>query len=133
VRWNPLAPPKITLRCDCGESAAVAYGDRHTCPRCGRVYDTRRIPEAEYRAIEAITRRYRFANWALVAFVAVVILFFATQGQPIQIIAVVPVILIAWFTYVRPLMRRRFRRAIAARPSWELRAEEGEAVGGAAP
>jgi hypothetical protein len=45
------------------------------------------------------------------------------QNQPFMILATLPAILLVWFTYGRPLLRRRFRRALASAPSWELRAE----------
>ncbi len=118
------APP-ITVRCDCGEKADVAYGDQWTCERCGRRYDTRHIPEADYRSILALRRRYRMVGWALVGAVALLILVLALSGQPIQVLAGLPLILVSWFLYVRPMMRRRFLRSIADRPRWKLSAEGG--------
>jgi len=47
------------LRCDCGADALVAYGERWTCESCGRTYDTTEIPDADFRAIQDLRRRYR--------------------------------------------------------------------------
>src|SRR5207247_8407783 len=113
-----------TRRCACGRGeASVGYGERWECPRCGRVYDTAAIPQGEYDSIRALQRRYQMVGWVLAAFVAAFVLFLAMAGQPLQILAGLPLILVSWFLYVRPLLRRRFLRAIAGRPQWELRAE----------
>jgi hypothetical protein len=119
-----MKAPPITLRCDCGRGeASVAYGERWTCPRCGRAYDTNAIPSSEYESIVSLQRRYRMIGWVLAAVVAAFVLFLAVANQPLQILAGLPLILGSWFLYVRPLLRRRFLRAIADRPQWDLRAE----------
>jgi hypothetical protein len=120
---GPLKAPPITLQCDCGVKGDVAYGERWTCPSCGRQYDTGRIPREDYEAILAVRRRYRRIGWALSAAVALLVLVLALAGEPVQILAGLPLILLIWFVYVRPLMRRRFQRAIADRPRWQLTAE----------
>jgi hypothetical protein len=51
--------PPITLTCDCGTATAVAYGERWTCPECGKTWDTSRIPREEYEALLRSVRRYR--------------------------------------------------------------------------
>jgi len=119
-----VKPPSLTINCDCGESGKAPYGEHWTCHRCGRVYDTSKIPEGDYRAIRAVQRRYQAIGWALAILVASFVLFLAISNQPFQIGAGLPIILIVWFTYVRPLMRRRYRRAIAGRPRWELAADD---------
>jgi hypothetical protein len=101
----------------------VAYGERWTCPRCGRAYDTNTIPAGEYHSIVSLRRRYQLIGWALAAAVAALVLFLAVANQPLQILAGLPLILLTWFLYVRPLLRRRFRRAIADRPRWDIHAE----------
>jgi hypothetical protein len=65
-------------------------------------------------------------GWVLAAVVAAFVLFLAVSNQPLQILAGLPLILVSWFLYVRPLLRRRFLRAIADRPQWELHAEPAE-------
>jgi hypothetical protein len=119
-----MKAPLISLTCDCGAQASVGYGERWRCEACGRTYDASHIPEREYQALVAIQRRYRSVGWALMGVLAVLVLALALSGQPIQIMAGLPVILIAWFTYGRPLMRRRYRRRIRELTrSWELHAE----------
>jgi hypothetical protein len=119
-----VKPPLLTIRCDCGANGQVPHGQCWTCDSCGRVYDTSKIPEGDYRAIRGIQRRYRAIGWVLATIVAGFVLFLAISNQPFQIGAGLPIILIAWFTYVRPIMRRRYRRAIASRPRWELAADD---------
>ena len=43
-----MRAPLITITCDCGATAEVAYGDRWTCPTCGKSWDTTQIPAADY-------------------------------------------------------------------------------------
>jgi uncharacterized protein (DUF983 family) len=118
-----VKPPPISLKCDCGADGKVAYGERWTCERCGREYDTSRIPAEDYKAILAIRRRYQAVGWVLAVIVAAFVLFLVLANQPLQIMAGLPFILVTWFLYARPLLRRRFLKAIADRPQWELHAE----------
>jgi hypothetical protein len=123
----PMAAPRITLRCDCGAEALVAFGDRWTCESCGRTYDTAGIPEADFRAIEALRRRYRLWGYVGVSLLALLVLFLALTAQQFQIFIALPGILLVWFTYIRPSMRSRYRRRVGElQRSWTLRAE-GEA------
>jgi hypothetical protein len=120
-----MKPPPISLRCDCGAEGKAAYGERWRCDRCGREYDTSHIPAADYRAIMSLRRRYQAVGWVLAVIVAAFVLFLAIANQPLQLLAGLPLILVGWFLYVRPLLRRRFRKAIANRPTWELHADRG--------
>jgi hypothetical protein len=49
----------ITLQCDCGKLAAITYGERWTCPDCGKTWDTSQIPREEYDRLLGSVRRYR--------------------------------------------------------------------------
>lgn len=119
-----MASPRITLHCDCGQEERVPYGGRWTCPSCGRTYDTAGIPEADFRAIEALRRRYRAFGYAAVGVIAAFVLLLALTAQQFQLFVALPTILIAWFVYVRPLMRRRYMRRVGeVTRSWTLRAE----------
>ena len=119
-----MASPRITLHCDCGNEERVAYGERWTCASCGRVYDTAAIPEADFQAIESLRRRYRIAGYAGVTLIAAFVLFLALTAQQFQIFIGLPAILLVWFVYVRPLMRRRYRQRVGELTrSWTLRAE----------
>jgi hypothetical protein len=120
-----MAAPRITLHCDCGESEAlVAYGERWTCAACGRTYDTTRIPAADFEAIQALRRRYRIVGYTGVVLVAAFVLLLALTAQPFQLLIGLPFILLLWFTYVRPVMRSRYRRRVGElQRTWTLKAE----------
>jgi hypothetical protein len=119
-----MAAPRITLRCDCGAEAMVAYGERWTCERCGRTYDTNSIPSGDFEAIQAMRRRYRIAGYAGVAFVAALVLLLALTAQEYQLFIGLPFILILWFMYVRPVMRSRYRKRVGElQRTWTLKAE----------
>jgi hypothetical protein len=119
-----MKAPPISLTCDCGEQASVGHGERWTCPACGRRYDTGDIPAAEYQELVDVARRYRLVGWVLVVVIAAMTLFLAVAGLPYQVFVMLPAILLVWFTYVRPVMRRRYRRRIAElTSSWQLHGE----------
>ena len=104
-------PPKITITCDCGEVHRLGYGDEVAC-RCGRRYDTSVIPAADYAAITATRRRFRLLQAAF----AVVLggLMLATLLlRPRAAVILVPLVLMVWFVYLRPLLRRWHRRQVA--------------------
>jgi hypothetical protein len=119
-----MAAPRITLRCDCGAEALVAYGERWTCESCGRTYDTTGIPDADYQAIQSLRRRYRIGGYIGVSLVAAFVLVLALTAQQFQIFIGLPFVLIVWFMYVRPLMRRRYmQRVRELTRTWTLKAE----------
>jgi hypothetical protein len=125
IRDDPyVAAPRITLRCDCGAEALVAYGERWTCESCGRVYDTTAIPSGDFQAIQDLRRKYRVTGYAGVSIVAVFVLVLALTAQQFQLFIGLPFILLVWFTYVRPLMRNRYMRRVRELTlTWTLRAE----------
>jgi hypothetical protein len=119
-----MRAPRITLRCDCGANALVAYGERWTCESCGRTYDTTEIPDADFQAIQSLRRRYRLIGALGVALVAAFVLFLALTAQEFQLFIGLPTVLLVWFMYVRPFMRTRYRRRVLELTrSWTLRAE----------
>jgi Flp pilus assembly protein TadB len=119
-----MKAPPISLKCDCGAQAKVAYGERWQCPECGRSYDTRDIPEHEYRQLQGLSRRYRMIGLGLVAVLAAFTLFLVIYGLPFQVFIALPAILLFWFTYVRPIMRRRYKRRLGElTATWELHGE----------
>jgi hypothetical protein len=115
--------PQITLRCDCGASARVDFGSRWTCPECGKVYDTSRIPATEYNQIGSIQTRFRLVGLALITIVALGLLALVIWGYPFQIFIALPGILLGWYLFVKPTMRRRYVQALASRPEWTLHPE----------
>jgi hypothetical protein len=118
--------PAITLRCDCGAEGRVGFGERWTCSTCGRVYDTGRIPESDYRALAALNRRYRLIGLGMVGFIALLVLVTAVTQQLVPIVAGLGVSLLLWFLYLKPLLHHRHRRAVTGvAREWDLQAEEG--------
>lgn len=54
-----MRAPPITITCDCGTVAELAYGERWTCGECGKTWDTRQIPQGEYDQLILLLKRYR--------------------------------------------------------------------------
>jgi hypothetical protein len=115
--------PPITVTCECGERTELFYGERWTCPSCGRSYDSRNIPAQEYAQIRSLQRRYRALPVALGLVVAALAILFTLTGNIVGVFFLMPVALISWFVFIRPTHRKRYRAAIADLPRWDLRAD----------
>jgi hypothetical protein len=115
--------PPITVTCECGEKRELAYGEQWRCEGCGRSWDTGRIPAGQYQEIRRISLRYRSVPVVLGGLVALLAILFTLTGNIFGVFFLMPVALISWFVFLRPLHRKRYRRAIKALPRWELRAE----------
>ena len=115
--------PPITVTCECGERHDLFYGERWTCPSCGRSYDSGNIPAHEYAQIRSLQRRYRAVPIALGIVVAALAITFTLTGNVAGVFFLMPVALIAWFVFIRPTHRKRYRAAIADLPRWDLRAD----------
>ena len=50
-------------------------------------------------------------------------MFFTLTGNVFSVFILLPLAMMTWFFFVRPAHRRRYRRAIADLPRWELRPE----------
>jgi uncharacterized membrane protein YfcA len=99
----------------------LRYGERWRCEGCGRTWDTNRIPAEEYAAIRRTQVRYRL--FPIVTGLAVVgaVVGSIFAGRAFGAILVVPLLLMAYNVFMRPLHRRRYRRALAKnRPTWEI-------------
>jgi hypothetical protein len=118
-----LKGPPITLTCECGERRDLTYGERWECEKCGRLWDTGRIPREQYDAIRKLSLRYRTLPIAFGGLVAAVAIFFTLTGNVFSVFFLLPVALSTWFVFLRPLHRRRYRAAVKSLPRWELRAE----------
>jgi hypothetical protein len=118
-----LRGPPITVTCECGSKHDLAYGDRWTCENCGRAYDSNRIPREEYDVIRRTQLRFRVLPVALGLVVLALAVFFTLTGNVFSVFFLLPVGLMLWFVFLRPLHRRRYRAAIADLPRWDLRAE----------
>jgi hypothetical protein len=119
--------PPITVTCECGERHELFYGERWTCPECGRYYDSGQIPADEYAQIRRVQLRFRSVPIALGLTVAALAIVFTLTGNIVGVFFLLPVALVAWFVFIRPTHRKRYRAAIAELPRWDLRA------GGPAP
>lgn len=118
-----LRGPPVTVTCDCGEKRNLRYGERWSCEKCGRRWNTNQIPKEQYAAIRRTQQRYRALPVVLGLVVAGVALFFLLTGNVFSMFFLLPISLIAWFTFIRPAHRRSYRRAIADLPRWELHPE----------
>jgi Flp pilus assembly protein TadB len=115
--------PPITVTCECGVKRELAYGERWQCESCGRSYDTSRIPAEQYDSIRRLSLRFRAVPVAFGAVVALLAIFFTLTGNIFGVFFLLPVALVSWFVFLRPLHRKRYRAAIKTLPRWELRAD----------
>ncbi len=112
--------PPITITCECGEYRHLRYGQRWTCEKCGRTWNTRRIPLEEYAGLRRTQLRYRRVPIAVGAAVVASLIALLILGKAFSGILVVALAAFAWSTYGRPLYRRRYLKAIENRPSWTI-------------
>jgi hypothetical protein len=117
-----LKGPPITVTCECGERHELFYGERWTCPSCGRAYDSNQIPTDEYAIVRRLQRRFRAVPIALGSLVAALAIVFTLTGNVVGVFFLMPVALITWFVFLRPAHQKRYRAAIADLPRWDLRA-----------
>jgi hypothetical protein len=122
-------PPRITLTCDCGNATGyAAFGESWTCPSCGRTYDTTQIPSDDYAQIAGLDRRYRRIGYGVMVVLAAIVLTVALTGNLISTFAGLSVVLLSWFVYLRPLVHRKHKKAVAKLTrSWQI---EGEPAAG---
>jgi hypothetical protein len=118
-----VAAPKITITCDCGEQHRLDHDESYTCS-CGRTWSTSQVPAADYERIVAVDRRYRRLGWALFGLLALLILG-VLLTRPFMAVVLVPLVLLSWFIYGRPIVRRRHYRAISELTrTWKLRPQK---------
>ncbi len=119
-----MKQPTITLRCDCGADGRARYGERWTCASCGRVYDLSQIPAEDYDEIASLDRRYRLGGWGVMVVLALAVLAVALTRQLLPIFAGLAVAMLSWFLYIKPIVHRRHKRAVARLTrTWHLEAE----------
>lgn len=123
-----LHGPPISVGCPCGQRAKLAYGDVWTCPDCGLRWNTNQIDRGEYRALHRIQLRFRLVPILLGALIGGLALFFLFTHNTYSLFLLIPFALIGWMSGLRPAVRRRYRSAIADRPTWELRPERDGAA-----
>jgi hypothetical protein len=115
--------PPISITCECGDKHDAAYGEAWTCERCGRRWDTNQIPREDYEVIRRTQLRFRVLPVVVGLLVVALAVFFTLTGNVFSVFFLLPVALVGWFVFLRPVHRRRYRRAIANLPRWELHPE----------
>lgn len=117
-----MAPPPITITCECGERRAVPYGERWECETCGRRWNTRQIPAEEYEGLLRSMRRFKI-EVLTVAVVAAAIFVPLIVFVDSSFIFLMPAVIAIWLFIYIPFWRRKVRRTAASSPNWELRPE----------
>jgi hypothetical protein len=112
--------PRITLTCRCGEVNYLHYGEQWTCPKCGRHWNTRRIPIEQYAEIRRAQLRFRRIPIAISVLSLACVIAFVIVGKPFAGLILVGFAATAWSMFARPFHKRRYREAIAKLPSWEI-------------
>jgi Flp pilus assembly protein TadB len=115
--------PPITVSCECGEKRDLKYGERWQCERCGRKYDTNRIPMQEYAAIREQQVRQRLVPILAAVVIAAVVVFFTLEGRALAGFVIVPFAVFVWNLFIRPARRKRQYRAIENLPRWKIKAD----------
>ncbi len=118
-----LRGPPIAVTCQCGEKRDLRYGENWVCERCERQWDTNQIPAEQYATIRRTQLRFRVLPVVYGLVVLALAAFFTLTGNIFSVFILLPMSLMLWFYFVRPFHRRRYRRAIAELPRWELRPE----------
>ena len=111
--------PKITLTCECGERRDLSYGERWSCEKCGRRWDTHRIPAEDYAAVRRVRRRFVLIPVAMLLVIVATVVLFVVYGR-IYAVILLPFALSLWSMYGRPIHRRRLRRALDRLPRWNI-------------
>jgi Flp pilus assembly protein TadB len=114
--------PPITIRCECGETRAVAYGERWRCESCGCSWNTQQIPAEEYEGLLRRMRRHQFEALAAAALAAAVFVPLIVVVSS-RFILLIPMVMAIWLFLFLPFWRRRYRRTARGAPRWELHPE----------
>jgi hypothetical protein len=115
--------PRITIACECGEVRYLQYGERWTCEKCGRTWNTRRIPLEEYAALRRTQLRYRRVPLLIATLSLVCVVVFIVLGQAAGGLIVVAFGATAWSMFGHPFHKRRYREQLAKIPSWKIEPE----------
>ena len=117
-----MGRPPITIKCECGETREVPYGERWTCERCQRSWNTQQIPADEYDGLLRRMRRYRLEAIVLAAVVAAVMVPLIVVVSA-SFILLTPIAAGAWLFLYLPRWRRKVRSAARNSPRWDLHPE----------
>jgi len=117
---KPRRGPPITLTCECGERRELRYGERWQCERCGRIWNTNRIPIEQYAAVRAIQLRLRWVMIGLCVLALSCVIFFIAIGRWVGGVLLVAICASAWRMYIWPRQKRRYLDAVDDLPRWEI-------------
>lgn len=118
-----MRAPLITITCDCGTSVEVAYGDRWSCPECGKTWDTAQIPAGDYDVLVRGVSRYRWLVLGPPILIAVIMIPLAVLVG-IQFAFLLFVLVMGWALLVVPQLRRRAASQMQnSTKRWKLRPE----------
>lgn len=118
-----MREPPITVTCDCGTVASLAYGERWTCAKCGKTWNTAQIPRQEYDALLRHVRRYKLMVLVPPIVLAAILI---PLGVLVDIrFAFLLFLLEIGFALlvIPPLRRRASTHVLTQTPNWELRPE----------
>jgi hypothetical protein len=118
-----LRGPPIAVTCDCGEKRDLRYGEAWRCERCRKRWNTRQIPAEQYEVIRRTQLRFRVLPVVFGLVIAGAAIFFTLTGNLFSVFILLPLGTMTWFVFIRPAHRKRYRRAIAELPRWNLRPE----------
>jgi hypothetical protein len=103
--------------------AHVRYGERWTCPSCGKSWDTSQIPSAEYDQLLRAVRRYRLYAVGPPLVLAAILLPLAVFVG-IQFALLLLVLVLAYALFVMPKVRERATTRVGESTTrWDLRPE----------
>ena len=115
--------PKITISCECGEKRYLQYGEKWTCEKCGRTWNTRQIPVDEYAQLRRTQLRYRRVPILISALSLVCVVAFIVIGKALGGLIVVAFGLTGWSMFGHPFHKRRYRKELAKTPTWKIEPE----------
>jgi hypothetical protein len=115
--------PRITLTCECGERRYLHYGEIWTCEKCGRRWNTERIPIDQYAELRKAQLRYRRIPIIVSTISLLCVLAFAIAGKAFAGLILLAFAATTYSMFVRPIHRRKYRRAAGDLPTWEIRPE----------
>jgi hypothetical protein len=115
--------PKITIECECGERRYLQYGERWTCEKCGKTWNTRRIPLDEYAELRRTQLRYRRVPLIVSALSLICVVAFIVIGKALGGLLIVALVATAWSMFVHPMYKRRYREQLAKVPTWKIEPE----------
>jgi fatty acid desaturase len=113
---------RITVRCDCGATGYVPYGERWECSGCPRRWNTGQIPADEYWGIMRDMRKLRI-NVLCTALAIMVPIAALSAFLGARLLLLLPVVMSFWFLFYMPRWRRQVRERARSLRRWQLHPE----------